>query len=172
MGMYFSSTIKCLNCGNKNTFDTNFFIAPEQLTYVIEKKPRIICGRCNSERIVVSDDSFFSYNMTYDTSGDIVYVPENTNEIWLLPDCSQRLPDTIYVNIDIYFDRYNKEKICNTLVRFSEFNRFIIKDDSLIEFRRTAKINEQEDSFKGVPVEYEQYTLNIAYLDRENTSEK
>ena len=168
MGMYFSSTIKCLNCGNKNTFSKNFFMTPEQLTYVIENKPRIVCGRCDSERIAVSDDSFFSSNMTYKTSGDIIYVPESTNEIWILPDCSQRLPDTIYVNLEFFFDSYSKEKICNILVKFSDFNRFTEKDDTSIEFRRTSEISKQKDSFKGVPVEYEQYTLNITYLDRGN----
>lgn len=61
MGLYFTSIIECVECSNSVTVDTGFDIKlPDDITFVFEKRPRIICGRCGSEKIRCSDTYFCS----------------------------------------------------------------------------------------------------------------
>ena len=174
MGIYFSSTITCSDCGNSNTFDTcllpfiggNKEITPDDgFLYISKVKPRIICGRCNSEKIKGSDDYFCSVDMTHDHKED-KYIPENQNEIWVLQDNRQRLPDIIYINAENYFSH---DTLTNKLINFSDFDRYLQsgeKSSSKIAFHRVKHLSEVQDLYRCDDERYKHCDFCPTYSNR------
>jgi len=169
MGIYMSSTLKCLECGNENTFDTSAFFAPPPLDYLIEKRPRIICDRCKGEKIKASDHRFFSFDMTMNNDESLweVKTPE---EIWIMPDNKQRLSDVIWIDVKYYF-QYDEGNICNMLLNFSEFDRFTERENGtdvrpVVPFKRVKHLSEVQDMYVGLDDEYRTHLFCPYYSER------
>ena len=174
MGLYFSSTITCLDCGNSNTFDTSivFFtdenkeVTPDDgIRYISKIKPRIKCGRCESEKIRGSDDYFCSIDMTHDHK-ELDYVPEKLSEFWILQDNRQRLPDTIYVDAEYYF---HNDTYTNIMISFSDFDEYLEsrgQSRQKIPFTRVKHLSEVQDLYRCDDERYINCDFCPTYRDR------
>jgi len=173
MGMYFSSTLTCLNCENFNTFDTSgiFFddkkeVTPEDnIIYISQIKPRIECERCGSDNIHASDDSFFSYDMSFDKK-ESKYEPLNFDKTWILQDNQQRLPEEIYLDPVYQFQHDKNKKYCNLMIRFSDFDRYIKDKENLVLFKRTKQLSEIQDLYQTDNEKYKDCIFAPTYIDR------
>ena len=174
MGLYFSSTITCLNCGNSNTFDTSIILFAEEnkeitpddgIRFISKVKPRILCGRCKSDKIRGSDDYFCSVDMTYDHK-TLDYVPENLNETWILQDNRQRLPDKIYIDAEHYF--YH-DTCMNLMLSFSSYDKYLgskERPQQRVLFYRVKHLSDVQDLYRCDDERYKDCDFCPIYIDR------
>jgi len=101
---------------------------------------------------------------------EILWEVKTPEEVWVMPDNQQRLPDVIWLDVKYYF-QHNEGNICNMLLNFSKFDRFTKREQStdvkpIVPFKRVKHLSEVQDMHVGLDDEYRNHLFCPYYSER------